>query len=111
MTTTQPSEWFGMDLVRALPGAAPEGEPDIAKRVEAVLGTTAQDPRYEQGIWQPTPLGETIACSLVALLVRAAPPDKGLAAYTACEDDDALDRVMAAMQRAVVRELRKVVAA
>lgn len=101
----EPGTWFGADVVRMLPGFAPESETDLDKRVEAVLGATVD------GKWQPTPFGEVVAMSMVALMCRAATAEIGVRAYIACEDGDAIDRLMESISEIVVDELRKAVAA
>lgn len=91
--------------------AALEGEPNetrsIPKRFEDAI---SRQPSPKGEAWKPTELGETLAMSLIALIVRTAPEELATKAYIACEEDDALDRVMAAVRRAVIREVRKAVA-
>lgn len=112
MTTGQEATgWLGFEVVRRLDGHPVDDEQDIRKRVEATLGTIQPDPRNTAGIWAPTPFGDVLASSLISLMVRAAPAGDGLAAYKACEDEGALDRLMDTVQRAVIRELRKVAGA
>ncbi|HUQ44620.1 MAG TPA: hypothetical protein VM451_09470 [Candidatus Limnocylindria bacterium] len=106
MTTETATGWFGLDVIERLPGGDPGDEPDIGKRVAAVLGQTTPG----EG-WQPSPFGDVLAMSLVALVCRAAPDEVGAEAYVQLEDRGGLDRLMANLERAVVRELKKAAAA
>lgn len=93
-------------LIGGLEGGDPNDEgTDIARRFDDVVG------RSVDGTWEPTELGEALAWAVMSIIVRTAPKEHGLRAYQACEDNDALDRVMADLRRSILREVRKVVAA
>lgn len=108
MTTEQGNAldkvWPALGAIASLGRVPPEGERDLKARLSMQLGAggTAD--------WEPTPLGESLALSIVTMAVRTAMPQHQTPVYAALEDG-ALDRIMDTLQRSIVRVVKEVSAA
>jgi hypothetical protein len=99
--TDKGQSWKELQMIAALGPVPPAEEHDTAWRVAMQLGTDSG------GGWTPTPLGEVLALAVVTMTVRAAAPEHQTPTYAALEDGGALDRIVGALQRAIVREVRR----
>lgn len=80
----------------------------LERRFDAAIGDPATSPPGQA--WKPTEFGESLAWHLISLVCKTAPDGpRGVKAYVACEEDNALDEIMADLRETVVRHVAKAV--
>lgn len=80
----------------------------LERRFDAAIGDPQKSP--PGAAWEPTEFGASLAWHLITLVCRTAPAGpRSVKAYVACEEDNALDEIMADLRETIVRHVAKAV--